>query len=339
MNQLISIIVPVYNVKNYLVACIDSILNQAYAETEIILVDDGSNDGSGKLCDVYAEKNDKIVVIHQSNAGTAEARNAGLRVARGEYIAFVDSDDIINKYFLLNMLTVLCETGADMAQCTMFRFVRDREVSIIVNSQKNEHYELISAKQAHVQMYGDEGMTYGVVCNKLFKRQKFIEVFFQSDKMNEDTYWISEAYILADKIAITQAALYYYRYVKGSKQHSKVTEKNYAIIDFYNEFGEYFRTHGEEELFCSSKQHCLRVVSDLYRQAILSKANRKVVEYFYDTVRDVYFELNGRNSLGKKEKFKYYFFVETPRAYVVFAQMNKYVERVKRKIRKCFGGY
>ena len=115
--MLLSVIVPIYNVEKYLPKCIDSILAQNYSEIEVILVDDGSPDGCPEICDNYAEKDKRIVVIHQKNLGVSAARNAGLKAAHGEYIGFVDPDDWISPSMYQEMITALERENADLAIC------------------------------------------------------------------------------------------------------------------------------------------------------------------------------------------------------------------------------
>ena len=115
MNK-ISVIVPVYNVEPYLIECLESIINQTYRDLEIILIDDGSTDKSGDICEEYAKKDDRIIVIHQSNQGSASAKNAGLRKASGEYLAFVDSDDFLQEDAYEFMVRQLEEYHADIIQ-------------------------------------------------------------------------------------------------------------------------------------------------------------------------------------------------------------------------------
>lgn len=107
MNPLISVIVPIYNVEKYLARCVDSIVNQTYKDFELILVDDGSPDNSGKICDEYAKKDSRIKVVHKKNGGLSDARNAGMAVATGEYISFIDSDDYVSDDFFECLLDVM----------------------------------------------------------------------------------------------------------------------------------------------------------------------------------------------------------------------------------------
>src|SRR5699024_4494271 len=119
MSDLISVIVPVYNVEKYVRRCIDSICGQTYSNLEIILIDDGSTDSSGKICDEMAAKDGRISVIHQENKGLSQARNAGLDQAKGEYIAFVDSDDYLSLNMYECLLKSLKENNADVVRCAI----------------------------------------------------------------------------------------------------------------------------------------------------------------------------------------------------------------------------
>ena len=121
INDLISVIVPVYNVEKYLVQCINSILNQTIKNLEIILVDDGSLDNSGKICDEFSKKDDRIVAIHKENNGLSSARNAGLEIANGNYIGFVDSDDWLDEHMYEILLKLIKENNSDISCCDFFK--------------------------------------------------------------------------------------------------------------------------------------------------------------------------------------------------------------------------
>ena len=117
MEKLVSIIVPVYNVDKYLERCVNSIIQQSYRNLEIILVDDGSTDNSGTICDTYKEKDDRIIVIHKENGGLSDARNAGIKIFTGEYVTFIDSDDYVSLDMISYMMLVLEKTACKVVQC------------------------------------------------------------------------------------------------------------------------------------------------------------------------------------------------------------------------------
>lgn len=126
MKDVISVIVPVYNVSAYLPECLDSILSQDYEKLEVILIDDGSTDDSGAICDAYAQRDGRIRVIHQKNGGAAAAKNAGLRAATGEYLSFADSDDFLEPGAYAYMMSLLKENGADIVRCAFQNRFRTR---------------------------------------------------------------------------------------------------------------------------------------------------------------------------------------------------------------------
>ena len=126
MNNLISVIIPVYNVEQYLSKCLDSVVNQTYKNLEVILVDDGSTDNSGKICDEFALKDNRIIVIHKSNGGLSSARNEGLKFAKGQYVGFVDSDDYIEIGMYEKLLEVSLKYGSDVVCSNYYRVTNNK---------------------------------------------------------------------------------------------------------------------------------------------------------------------------------------------------------------------
>ena len=120
--DLISVIIPIYNVEQYLKECLESVINQTYRNLEIILVDDGSKDKSGKICDEYKNKDERIKVVHKENGGLSDARNAGMKIATGKYIQFIDSDDFIDKDMIETLYNLIIENEADISMCSNYYF-------------------------------------------------------------------------------------------------------------------------------------------------------------------------------------------------------------------------
>ena len=177
---LISVIVPVYKVENYLDCCVQSIVNQTYSNLEIILIDDGSPDASGAMCDAWAEKDSRIRVIHQENAGGGAARNAGLDAARGERIAFVDSDDYIAPGCYQYLHTLL-EEGADIAECD---FVETERNDAVFGTDAGEisFYTPLEAMRCHIR----DTAFRQLIWNKLYRRAIFAQLRYPEGKLNED---------------------------------------------------------------------------------------------------------------------------------------------------------
>lgn len=233
MNELISIIVPVYNTMKYLVRCVESILNQTYKELQIILVDDGSTDGSGALCDDYAAKDKRIFVIHKENGGLSSARNAGLDVAAGKYIGFVDSDDYIEADMYEKMLHEIERHSADMCICSSY----DEEENGKKDISITEHSEIIlNSEQAleRLNPFYDFGMA---VWSKLCRTEFFHDIRFPIGKTCED-YYVTP--LLFDKCkAIVYLPLPLYHYIqregsitKNSKSFNDAIEANQFFSNF-----------------------------------------------------------------------------------------------------------
>ena len=244
-NPKISIIVPVYKVEKYLNACIDSILAQTFADLEVILVDDGSPDACPALCDAAAEKDGRIRVIHQANKGLSGARNAGLNAARGEWIAFVDSDDTITPDYCAKLYAAVQETGAKMAVCN-YRQV-DETLAPIKEQYLHVRREVITTEQA---LERSTLLPYMVAWNKLYHKSIFAQLRFAEGKLNEDTMLISYAYEKAEKIANIPDALYLYRKVAGSIVNSKVTLRNLDRVEANYIVFECARRHGVTGSLC-----------------------------------------------------------------------------------------
>ena len=173
MKDVISVIVPVYNVAAYLPECLDSILSQDYDKLEVILIDDGSTDDSGAICDAYARRDGRIRVIHQKNGGAAAAKNAGLRAATGEYLSFADSDDFLEPGAYAYMLALLKENDADIVRCAFQNRFRTRTEQWLAGEDRC----VMEGKAFLVRFTTD--WTCGLLWNKLYKRALFDGIFFE----------------------------------------------------------------------------------------------------------------------------------------------------------------
>ena len=185
MERLVSIIIPVYNVQNELKSCVDSVISQTYKNIEIIIIDDGSTDESAKICDNYEKKDNRIKVIHKLNGGLSDARNWGLECARGEYVYFLDSDDLI-KVDTIELLVCYCEKyDAEIGISWFCSFYSDSQLNNLLISCGNKDIEIMSKKEAIKKMilpgnYDHSG------CGKLYKRSLWKDVAFPKGKLYED---------------------------------------------------------------------------------------------------------------------------------------------------------
>lgn len=227
----ISVIIPVYNVEKYLRKCVDSVLGQTFKDIEIILVDDGSTDGCGKICDEYAEKDSRIRVIHKENGGLSCARNAGLDIARGEYIGFVDSDDYVSAEMYEKLLAAAKEYSANLICCN------------IMNVSENENGEEISCVSETCG--GKRGLClpneilddvktlsvfYPSACNKLYSKEIFTNIRYPEGFWYEDKYVLLDIICAANAIVCIGDSLYYYYMRQGSIIHTAFNPKTFFIL-------------------------------------------------------------------------------------------------------------
>lgn len=212
MDDLISVIIPIFNVEKYLRKCIDSVLIQSYKNLQIILVDDGSTDGSSKICDEYAELDNRILVIHKKNGGLSSARNAGLKVATGNYITFLDSDDYVSSTAYDELYTILGKRK-DRIACTSFRRV-DETGKIYDKNDPHSIQDVISNIQYLRELLLHIGDTS--VCTKLFPREVLKNNFFSEDKLNEDFLFMVNLIPNFKEILFTGSIGYFYLTRKNS---------------------------------------------------------------------------------------------------------------------------
>ena len=210
MKKTISVIVPVYNVAAYLPQCMDSILSQSYEALEVILIDDGSTDGSGALCDTYEKKDSRVKVIHQKNGGAASAKNAGLRIATGEYLAFADSDDYLEPDAYLFMVSTLESYGADVVQSDYRNVFVDKQEIRMARDSLCE-YEATE----YLSRYTSD-WTCALLWNKLYKRSLFEGIFFEEGHIVDDEFFTYQGVVNAQKIVFAPNVIYNYRKRKSS---------------------------------------------------------------------------------------------------------------------------
>lgn len=206
-KDLISIIVPVYNMEKYLDRCMESILNQTYKHLEIILVDDGSTDSSPEKCDEYAQKDGRVRVIHKQNGGLSDARNAGLEIAAGEYIGYVDSDDWIEMDMYERMYNACIENKAQIAVCRYFSEYKDHTEAggdgrVILLSQE----ELLTIYLGGHEQY----VIYNSVWSKLFRRELVSGMVFPKGRNSEDILYTTRAFCRAGRAVYLDQCLYHY---------------------------------------------------------------------------------------------------------------------------------
>jgi len=207
----VSVIVPVYKVEEYLRQCIESIIVQTYANLEIVLVDDGSPDNCGKICDEYAEKDARIIVIHKQNGGLSDARNVGIEVATGEYLTFVDSDDWLENDMVETLYNNIVNHNADISCCGYyFSYVGENVASVV-----EDGLYIFSGSENMIMQYIVTGIIDVIACCKLYKAYIFKETRYPYGKIHEDNYAIIDVLSLANTIVVDNTPKYYYRQRKS----------------------------------------------------------------------------------------------------------------------------
>ncbi len=216
-KPLISIIVPVYNVKDFLTECLESLTAQTYENLEIIIIDDGSTDGSSELCDKLKYKDKRIAVIHQKNGGLSAARNAGLKVAKGEYVAFVDSDDSVNPSFIKALFQAIKTNNSDISVCGY-----DDDLP---------KEKTLTGKEATINLLLAQENIDILAWNKLYKKTLFIKnhISYPVDKIHEDNLTTYKLYSKSNKVSFVPESLYNYRKREGSITSENKKESHLEI--------------------------------------------------------------------------------------------------------------
>lgn len=299
MNNLISVIIPVYNVEQYLSKCLDSVVNQTYKNLEVILVDDGSTDNSGKICDEFALKDNRIIVIHKSNGGLSSARNEGLKFAKGQYVGFVDSDDYIEIGMYEKLLEVSLKYGSDVVCSNYYR----------VTNNKIYYKKILKGKNILAEISNNKGLEMGFdnlpfhACDKLFERSLFNNLSFPEGQLFEDISTISKIFMEAKKIVIYDKPLYYYNMMNLSS----LTKQSFNIrkLDYFKATGnilEYAISNKNFSLAKAIKRERAYHISGFLRQMIESNFNdEKIINIYIKELRkNIFLHLLSKHKLSNK---------------------------------------
>ena len=245
--ELVSIIIPVYHIEDYLDRCVRSAVSQTYSNLEIILVDDGSPDRCPEMCDQWAAADPRIRVIHQKNGGLSAARNAGLDAASGDYILLLDSDDYISPDAVQLMIKAIFSTGADMSVCG---FLQGSEENHHFTEIQSDHPETMSAETALLQMYSDNysALKFGTAWGKMYKHNLFDNIRYPNGKLFEDIYTTHKLLIKSRKIAVLKAQLFYYYQRPDSIMNMNYSLKKLDYLQALVERVDFFRQHNLNQL-------------------------------------------------------------------------------------------
>ena len=263
-SELVTIVVPVYNVESYLPRCLESIFAQTHQRIDVILVDDGSTDDSGKICDEAAFSDDRFTVIHKTNGGLSDARNVGLDMARGTWVFFLDSDDFISPYCIETMLNAALTSGAQIVECA-FDSVEDS--ATVVWSTPTGEYEAFRQPKA-LERFLDYNGTSVMAWNKLYRTALFEGVRFPIGKLNEDEFTTPYLVERVSSYASLKDSLYAYVQREGSIMHSSFSEKKLDGLEALSKRLVHFSVLGNGRIDAINAYHLLarcRALESKYR--------------------------------------------------------------------------
>lgn len=328
-EKMLSVIIPVYNVEAYLERCVTSIISQDYTNLEIILVDDGSPDKSGQMCDQYAENDSRIRVIHKTNGGISSARNAGLTVAKGDYISFVDSDDSIMPNMYATMVRIIEENGLDILECEVRRIKKEK----ISEPVCNDSLKITSGYDAMIDCLANDRAT---VWNKVYTKKAIGEVRFPEGRIFEDS---ATSYLFmanAKKVGFISKAFYCYYYNGNSITQTSFKPK--ARWDYVLARKEAFEYAKEKNLPCISECQSMYVkallscLTSLYaagtvqdRKLYLDKIQRELK--YYQGNPDSYCKLNGKYKMWLRLNGKFDF------VHIVSAKLSLLSKQIRANIK------
>lgn len=263
-TALVSIIVPVYQVEMYLQKCINSICTQTYTQLEIILVNDGSPDNCGVICDRNAMNDSRIRVLHKKNEGLSSARNAGLDIATGEYIAFVDSDDVIHPRFIEILVELCTRYECDIAQCDFYAVAED---SLYLPLNSPQFVKIYDRKEAlHELCCGNNGVKYTVAWNKIYKKKLFEKIRYPYGRIHEDEFTTYRLLWETKRVAVTNQYLYYYLQRSTSIMGMEFSIRRLDALDALRERRNFLKQKGLEDDYMGTQRKLLIQIRNSYIQ-------------------------------------------------------------------------
>lgn len=268
-NPLVSVIIPVYRVEKYIRTCLDSVLNQSYTNWEMILVDDGSPDRSGEICDEYAERDQRITVVHKQNGGQSSARNAALDLPpRGEFVTFLDSDDFWHKDYLKSLVKGCVEYDAEMSQCWFISGTETSFPEILFTHHYDiyDNHSVFLNRKANVLMWG-----------KLYRLSLFDGIRMPVGLYNEDDWTAWKLYYRAKKIVVTNDKYYYYTKNPNSTMGNLKRKPDLRFLNAYNERIVFFKEKGETDLEHISRWQVCKSLVLTYSHPTHTKEDRKKI--------------------------------------------------------------
>lgn len=286
MNYKISVIIPAYNVAPYIRKSLDSVLNQTYKNLEIFLVDDGSTDETSTICDEYAQRDSRITVIHQQNAGLSAARNAGIERAKGEWIAFLDSDDWIEPHMYEILLKMAHENDADISTCKSRNCYLDENEPI---AQDDGQITVLNTDEIIAGLYSQEKVRFEV-WNKLWRRSLVGNIRFKVGQIYEDVYFDRTLFLRANKLVFINITLHNYLITRPGNTNSSFKPARLCIFPELNAFIEDLKSQHKDELVEIVSCIAIGFAISLYNAALRAKQSKEIkdkIRGYFDGYYDI----------------------------------------------------
>lgn len=312
---MISIIVPIYKTEKYLERCITSVMKQTYPNLQIILVDDGSPDNCGNICDIYQKKDKRITVIHKQNGGLSDARNAGLNVARGEYIGFVDSDDFIHPHMFEILLENLLKTASDISVCG-FYWVNEGEEILLPENNETTVYE---DEKILYQLIENNVITV-VTWNKLYKKELFNNDKFEIGRLHEDEFMIHKLLIKTKRIVYTNAQLYNYMKHQDSIVSRKTIKNFIDTVDALEDRCLCLESIDEKVYSLTALQQIDIVLQNYF--GIQSRDNKILRRELFELCRKRRYDARIWKDVPKNRKRELKLFLFSPNLYLCYRKLQ-----------------
>lgn len=278
----ISIIVPIYNVEKYLAECVDSILKQSYPDFELILVDDGSTDSSGSMCEEYSKKDSRIRVLHKENGGLSDARNYGLDSMEGEYVIFIDSDDVVAEDYVKTLNDMIEKNNADLSSVGSSQFYDGDELPV----PTTEEAHVIDKKEALKSLLIKQH--FGVsACAKMYKKELFDDIRFPKGYLYEDLYTTPYVVQKCAKIVYSDGYQYYYRIRRTSISHRPLTEKDFTVLEGQKKLYNFTLEHYPDLKTEAASRFADDLIMVLFQRLVYQKGYSKEISKLVNEYREI----------------------------------------------------
>lgn len=278
MSDLISVIIPVYNVEKYLDKCVLSVINQTYTNLEIILIDDGSSDSSGKLCDKWSKSDKRIKVYHKKNGGLSDARNYGIKKSNGEYLVFIDSDDFVDIKYVEYLKNLIIKYSTDMSIAS-YKILSKKTRDIGLGYKEC----LLSQNETLRRLINEEGFTVST-CAKMYKRNLFKNIHFPVGKLYEDNATVHKLIMKCDKVAYGNKSYYFYCLRNNSITRSEFNMKKIDVIEMTSIMcDDILKKYPDLSINCENKK--FKSMFSVYAQMCLAKLDSEQEKKYKSNLR------------------------------------------------------